>query len=46
MEARGFRWHATTVARTESGERPVKLDEAAALADIFAVPLDSLGRAA
>ncbi|MBA9002037.1 helix-turn-helix domain-containing protein [Thermomonospora cellulosilytica] len=37
-------WHQMTVARTESGERPLRLDEALALANIFQIPLDSLMR--
>jgi transcriptional regulator with XRE-family HTH domain len=32
----------TTVAKIESGERAVRIDEATALADLFAVPLDAL----
>jgi transcriptional regulator with XRE-family HTH domain len=37
--------HHTTVAKVESGEREVKLDEAVAIADLFGLPLDvMLGR--
>jgi transcriptional regulator with XRE-family HTH domain len=32
----------TTVAKIESGERAVRIDEATALADLFEVPLDAL----
>jgi transcriptional regulator with XRE-family HTH domain len=46
MSDRGFPWHATTVARTEKGQRRVDIDEARALADIFSVPLESIGQAA
>lgn len=41
MRARRFRWHPTTVQRVENGARAVRLREAEALAEIFAVPLDS-----
>ncbi len=34
--------HSTTVAKIESGEREVKLDEAAAIADLFEMSLDAL----
>lgn len=42
MRRRGFRWHPTTVQRVEAGARPVRLEEAEALADIFRVPLADL----
>ena len=32
----------TTIAKIESGERAVRIDEAATLADLFEVPLDAL----
>ena len=35
-------WHQTTVARTEAGERPVRLSEAVAVADLLNVPLGEL----
>jgi len=38
----GFQWHQTTVAKTEAGERPVRLAEAAALAVVINVPLIAL----
>jgi transcriptional regulator with XRE-family HTH domain len=38
-ETHGLRWHQTTVAKTESAERPVMLAEAAALAAVLGVPL-------
>ena len=38
----GFQWHQTTVAKTEAGERPAKLAEAAALADVLNVRLFAL----
>ena len=34
--------HHTTVAKIESGDREIKLDEAAAMADLFGLPLDSM----
>ncbi|MGW2539458.1 helix-turn-helix domain-containing protein [Kitasatospora sp. NPDC001574] len=40
MATRGFAWHQTTVARTESGARPVLLKEALALAEILHQSLD------
>lgn len=35
-------WHQTTLAKTESGERPLRLSEAIVLADVFGVPVESL----
>jgi len=35
-------WHQTVVAKIESGERRVKLNEAMALAYIYGLPLDNL----
>jgi transcriptional regulator with XRE-family HTH domain len=35
-------WHQTTVGKTEAGERPVRLNEAVALADLLGVPLHEL----
>jgi transcriptional regulator with XRE-family HTH domain len=34
--------HPTTVAKIEAGDREVKLDEAAAMADLYGLPLDTL----
>jgi transcriptional regulator with XRE-family HTH domain len=42
MARRGFPWHQTTVHRIEAGTQQLDLSEAAAIAAIFAVPLDSL----
>lgn len=42
LQAKGLSVHATTIAKIEYGERPAKLDEAAALADVFGVSLDAL----
>src|SRR5579859_533036 len=42
MQERGHRWHQSTVAKIETGARPLQLDEAAALAEIFGMPLSSL----
>lgn len=38
----GHRWHQTTVAKVELGERPAKLSEALAVAHILGVSLESL----
>lgn len=45
MARRGFRWHQTTVTRIEAGARHLAIEEAAAIADIFAVPIGSLAAA-
>lgn len=42
MTLKGHQWHQTTVAKTESGERPLRLSEAGALADSLFVPLTDL----
>jgi transcriptional regulator with XRE-family HTH domain len=39
-------WHQTTVRRTESGERPIRLSEAIAVADLLGVPLSELAHGA
>lgn len=39
------RWHQTTLAKTESGERPVRFAEAVALAGALGVSLDELNPA-
>ncbi|MGH3381341.1 MAG: helix-turn-helix domain-containing protein [Actinoallomurus sp.] len=44
MQGQGLDWHQTTVARTESTRRPVRLNEAMALAGILRVPLEELLR--
>ena len=48
LQAKGIkRIYPTTIAKIEYGERPAKLDEAIALADVFGVSLDALvGRSA
>jgi len=38
----GFPWHQTTVGKVESGERPIRLAEAVAVAQSLGVPLDDL----
>jgi transcriptional regulator with XRE-family HTH domain len=38
----GLRWQQTTVAKTEAAERPIRLNEAAALAELFGCPLADL----
>lgn len=35
-------WHQTTVGKTEAGERPIRLNEAVAVADLLGVPLHEL----
>jgi transcriptional regulator with XRE-family HTH domain len=46
LSDRGFPAHATTIAKIEAGDRSVQIDEAAAIADLFEVSLDTLvGRA-
>lgn len=42
MTAQGYAWHQTTVARTESGDRPARLGEAVALSAILRFSLDTL----
>jgi transcriptional regulator with XRE-family HTH domain len=42
LKARGVNLHTTSLAKIEAGERTVKIDEAAGIADLFEVPLDSL----
>lgn len=40
----GFKWHQTVIAKIESGERAVKVDEAYALCKFFGIDLDDLVR--
>lgn len=42
MSARGFSWRQTTVAKTEAAERPIRINEAAALAMVLGVNLFDL----
>lgn len=42
MRGVGYRWRNTTVASIEKGERPLYLEEAAALALIFEMPFADL----
>lgn len=44
MRARGWKWSQGTISTIETGERPLRFNEAADLADILDVPLDSLLR--
>ncbi len=44
MSALGHGWHQTTVAKTESGARPLRLNEADALAGLFEANLTDLLR--
>jgi hypothetical protein len=44
MRGAGFSWQQSTVAKTEAATRPVRVDEAAALAGIFGVTVDDLVR--
>lgn len=39
MRSRGFDFHQTSVSKTETAERSVRLAEADALADVFGIPL-------
>jgi transcriptional regulator with XRE-family HTH domain len=39
MQLLGFGWLQSTVAKTENGQRPLRLNEAAALAEVLGVPL-------
>jgi transcriptional regulator with XRE-family HTH domain len=39
MNLKGHQWHQTTVAKTETGERPLRLTEALALAEALFVQL-------
>jgi transcriptional regulator with XRE-family HTH domain len=41
-EAHELRWHQTTATRVENGERPVRLFEALAIADVLDVSLEDL----
>lgn len=38
----GLKWDHSIVSRTEAGQRPVRLNEAAAIAAVFGVPLGDL----
>lgn len=42
MREAGFPWRQTTAAKTEAGDRPVRVNEASALAQVFDVPLVDL----
>jgi transcriptional regulator with XRE-family HTH domain len=42
MTAYGFDWHQTTVGRTETAARPLRVNEAVALAALFEVPVTQL----
>ncbi len=42
VRRRGRPWRQSTQAKIESAQRPVRLGEAAALADVFEMPLDRL----
>ena len=39
MQARGFDWRQATVSRTEQADRPIRLNEATALATLFRIDL-------
>lgn len=41
MHDLGFRWHQPTVQRIEAGDRPLRFDEALALADLFQIDLST-----
>ncbi len=42
MRSQGFNWHQATVNRTEAGERPLRLDEALAIAALLGLPMGDL----
>lgn len=42
MKAFGYSWHQTVVAKIETGQRPLRLSEAADLAALYEVSLDRL----
>lgn len=42
MKSQGHPWHPMTVARTETGERPLRLDEAVGLAGILGISVQAL----
>jgi transcriptional regulator with XRE-family HTH domain len=42
LKRHGVNWHQTTVAKVEAGERPVRLNEVIALAEVLNVPPVSL----
>ena len=42
MAAHGFEMHQTTVAKLEGGQRPIRLNEVQALADVFGVPIGEM----
>jgi transcriptional regulator with XRE-family HTH domain len=44
MRAEGHKWAQNTVSSVESGERPLRLSEAAALANVFGVELHELSQ--
>jgi transcriptional regulator with XRE-family HTH domain len=46
MKDRGFGFHQQTVQRVESGDRPVRLNEAYAIAEILDMTVDELSRTA
>lgn len=46
MKAAGFPWRQTTVAKTEKADRPVRVNEASKLAELFDVPVEDLIRTA
>ncbi len=42
MVGRGFSWSATTATKTEAGSRPIRVDEAVALCELFDATLGDL----
>jgi transcriptional regulator with XRE-family HTH domain len=44
MRAEGFDWHQTTTSKTEAAQRPIRLNEAKALADILRMRLSAMLR--
>ena len=44
MRKRGFKWSQGTVWTVETGERPLRLSEAVALAELFGLPIEALSQ--
>lgn len=42
MRQHGYTWHQSVVAKIETGQRPLRLNEAIALSNLFGVPLSCL----
>lgn len=42
MRAKGYEWHRSTIAKIESAERPIRINEAADLVSLFGISLADL----